>query len=97
MRDILTLMDMLSPQEALRLSEGIRTDDKSMPTIYITSNGPTGARWGRFPLQHDEQGPFVVLPGGKAGVKVRLDPAQIKVTVHRVDRIFREELPFVTE
>src|ERR1035437_6136377 len=48
------------------------------PLIYIISNGPTGARYGRFPLQHDEQGPFVVLPGGKSGVEVRLIPEQIK-------------------
>ena len=49
-----------------------------IPTIYIILNGPTGARFGRFPLLHDEQGSFVVLPGGKSGVKVRLLPEQIK-------------------
>jgi len=47
-------------------------------TIYIILDGPTGARSGRFPLFHDEQGSFVVLPGGKSGVKVRLLPGQIK-------------------
>jgi hypothetical protein len=49
-----------------------------MPTIYIVSNTPLGAKYGRFPLEYDEQGPFVVLPGGKSGVKVRLPPEQIK-------------------
>jgi hypothetical protein len=50
-----------------------------MPSIYITSNGPTGTKYGRFPLQQDDQGLFVVLPGGIFGVKVKLAPERITI------------------
>lgn len=49
-----------------------------MATIFITSNTPAGAIYGRFPLQRDKGGPFVMLHGGATGVKVYLSPELIK-------------------
>jgi hypothetical protein len=55
-----------------------------MPTIFVMSQSPQGTLHGRFELQHDEAGPFVVLPGGSDGVKVQLSPDQIKPDTGRM-------------
>ena len=49
-----------------------------MATIFVMSPSKRGTLHGRFELQQDEAGSFVVLPGGANGVKVRLSPDQIK-------------------
>lgn len=42
------------------------------------ANTDKGALQGRFELEHDASGPFVVVRSELGAVKVRLSPAQIK-------------------
>ena len=49
-----------------------------MPKIFVFENTAQGTLHGRFELQRDEGGMFVIAPSETGGAKIYIPPDQIK-------------------